>query len=107
MSRKENGSEETRKNNWYAIEQQPSKKNIDTFRLSYILFQRLRAPSRRRQAAWVMDVTEKTPAPDHGADREREEVQAAKEGGRKEKCLMGETHNKATNLQRLSLIVTG
>lgn len=59
-----------------------------------------------------MDMTEKTPASNHSADREREEeMQAAteggREGGRKEKCLMGETHNKATNLGRLSLIVTG
>lgn len=28
-------------------------------------------------------------------------------GGRETHCLMGETHNEATNLQRLSLIVTG
>lgn len=38
--------------------------------------------------------------------------QRAREGGeevegRKEQCLMGEAHNKATNLERLSLIVTG
>lgn len=30
--------------------------------------------SSHRQAAWVMEVTEKTPAPNHGSDREREKV---------------------------------
>lgn len=30
-----------------------------------------------------------------------------REGGREAHCLMGETHNEATNLQRLSLMVTG
>lgn len=36
-------------------------------------------------------------------EREKKE----RSGGREAHCLMGETHNEATNLQRLSLIVTG
>ena len=37
-------------------------------------------------------------------ERERKEERG---GGREAHCLMGETHSEATNLQRLSLIVTG
>lgn len=38
---------------------------------------------------------------------ERERGKKTEGRGREAHCLMGETHNKATNLQRLSLIVTG
>lgn len=37
-------------------------------------------------------------------ERERKKERG---GGREAHCLMGETHSEATNLQRLSLIVTG
>lgn len=51
-----------------------------------------------------------------GSDREdtcpeppltERESRKERSGGREAHCLMGETHNEATNLQRLSLIVTG
>lgn len=53
------------------------------------------------QAVWVMKVTEKTPALNHCWQRGRG---TESWGGRD---LMGETHNKATNLWKLSLTVTG
>ena len=58
-----------------------------------------------RQAVWVMEVTEETPALNRRWQRGREKREWG--GGRKVHCLMGETHSEATNLQRLSLIVTG
>ncbi len=41
-------------------------------------------------------------------ERERKEERGGgREGVREAHCLVGETHDEATNLQRLSLIVTG